>query len=140
MKKITVTTSVNAPVDKVWAYWTGPEHIMRWNNASDDWHTPHASNDLREGGAFTSRMESKDGTIGFDFSGTYQAVHEGKMLSYALDDGREVEVVFTPEGEGTVIKETFDPEQTNPIEMQKGGWQAILDNFKKYVETKMQES
>ncbi|AWW29078.1 polyketide cyclase [Echinicola strongylocentroti] len=140
MKKITVTVKVNAPVDKAWAYWTGPEHIMRWNKASDDWHTPHAANDLREGGAFTSRMEAKDGSMGFDFSGTYQAVQEGKMLSYTLDDGREVEVVFTPEGEGTVIKETFDPEQTNPIEMQKGGWQAILDNFKKYVENELQDS
>ncbi|MBD8490920.1 SRPBCC family protein [Echinicola sp. CAU 1574] len=137
MEKITVTTKVNAPVDTVWAYWTSPEHITKWNAASDDWHTPHASNDLREGGVFTSRMESKDGSMGFDFSGTYNKVEEGALLSYAMEDGREVEVIFTPEGNSTLVKETFDPEQTNPVEMQKGGWQAILDNFKKYVESKI---
>ncbi|GGZ31130.1 activator of HSP90 ATPase [Echinicola pacifica] len=134
MKKITVTTHVKAPVDTVWAYWTSPKHIMNWNNASDEWHTPQATNDLREGGVFTSRMESRDGTQGFDFSGTYMSVNQGEMLSYTLDDGRVVEVVFKADGNGTIVEETFDPEGDNSIEMQKGGWQAILDNFKKYVE------
>lgn len=134
MERITVKTTIDAPVDTVWAYWTGPEHIMKWNNASEDWHTPHAANDLREGGIFTSRMESRDGTMGFDFSGTYKAVQEGTLLSYSMEDGREVEVIFKPVGNKTLVEETFDPERINPIEMQKGGWQAILDNFKKYVE------
>ncbi|GAB3664822.1 SRPBCC family protein [Echinicola sediminis] len=134
MEKITVKTVVNAPVDTVWAYWTAPEHIVKWNSASEDWHTPRASNDLRKGGSFTSRMEAKDGSMGFDFSGTYREVEKGTLITYVMEDGREVEIVFAPEGEGTLVKETFDPEQSNPVEMQRGGWQAILDNFKKYVE------
>jgi len=136
MEKITVKTKVNAPVDTVWAYWTGPEHIVKWNSASEDWHTPHATNDLRKGGVFTSRMEAKDGSMGFDFSGTYKEVEKGELISYVMEDGREVEIAFTQEGDTTLVEETFDPEQTNPMEMQRGGWQAILDNFKKYVESK----
>ncbi len=132
---ITVQTVVNAPVEKVWEFWTNPEHITKWNNASDDWHTPWAENDLRVSGKFTCRMEAKDGSSGFDFSGVYDEVKENEVIAYTMDDDRKVKVTFTKNNDNeTEIVETFEAEGTNPIEMQRSGWQAILDNFKKYVE------
>ena len=133
-KVITVENTVNAPVAKVWEYWTKPEHITKWSNASDDWHTPHAENDLRVGGSFSSRMEAKDGSMGFDFGGIYDAVTPNEYIEYTLGDDRKVKITFTPMGESTRVVESFEAEETNPIEMQQGGWQAILDNFKKYTE------
>ncbi len=137
---ITVETTVNAPIETVWDCWTKPEHITKWNSASDDWHTPKATNDLREGGTFTSRMEAKDGSMGFDFGGTYTTVVEHKEIGYTMGDGRKVSVVFdshpsTGSGKAhTHITETFDAESENSPEKQRQGWQAILDNFKKYAE------
>ncbi len=131
---ITITTTVLAPAEKVWKLWTAPEHIIKWNNASDDWHTTHAENDLRIGGKFLSRMEAKDGSFGFDFIGIYDLVKENKLLEYTLGDGRKVIIVFTGIGNTTNIVETFEAENENSIEMQRSGWQAILENFKKYAE------
>jgi uncharacterized protein YndB with AHSA1/START domain len=133
---ITVETTVNSPVQKVWEYWTAPEHITRWNSASEDWHSPHAKNDLRIGGSFLARMESKDGSVGFDFEGVYNEVKPNEKLAYTLGDGRKVSIVFSPSGNKTNIVETFDAESTNSIDRQKEGWQAILNNFKKYTESK----
>jgi|SRR5690242_12372447 len=135
-KAITVETSVNAPVSKVWKYWSRPEHIIKWNNASDDWHTPRAENDLRPGGKFLSRMESKDGRDGFDFEGVYDEVRENKFIAYTIGDGRKVTVSFSGNGNETRITETFEAENAHSLEMQRGGWQAILDSFKNYVETR----
>jgi len=135
-KVITVQTTVQAPVDKVWKLWTNPEHITQWNNASDDWHTPRASNDLRVGGKFTARMEARDGSMGFDFEGIYKSVKPNEYLEYDIADGRKVQVAFKANGENTTVIENFEAENTNPEELQRGGWQAILDNFKKYAETK----
>jgi uncharacterized protein YndB with AHSA1/START domain len=131
---ITVQNTVNAPVEKVWQFWNAPGHITKWNHASDDWHSPSAENDLRIGGKLSARMEAKDGSFGFDFWGIYDTVKENELIEYTLGDGRKVSVHFTGNGNTTKIVETFEAEGTNPIEMQKGGWQAILDNFKKYVE------
>lgn len=136
MTKITVSNTVNAPVEKVWKLWTSPADITKWNNASADWHTPHATNDLRIGGKFTSRMEARDGSAGFDFEGIYDDVKENKQINYTMGDGRKVSVTFKAEGNQTQITETFDAEEVNSIELQRGGWQAILDNFKKYAESK----
>lgn len=133
-KTITVETTVEAPVEKVWEYWTEPTHIKKWNSASDDWHTPQAENDLRVGGKFSARMEAKDGSFGFDFGGVYDAVEENKYIEYTLGDQRKVSVTFTSQGNETKVVETFDAENTNSIEMQRGGWQAILNNFKNYTE------
>ncbi|MBS1604226.1 MAG: SRPBCC family protein [Bacteroidetes bacterium] len=133
--KITVETTVKKPVEKVWEFWSAPEHITKWNTASDDWHTPHAVNDLRTGGKFSARMEAKDGSFGFDFGGVYDNVQQYRLIEYTLGDGRKVSVSFNSKDNETRITETFEAEGTNPIEMQKGGWQAILDNFKKYTET-----
>jgi uncharacterized protein YndB with AHSA1/START domain len=134
MERVTVETTVHAPVERVWTYWTEPQHITKWNNASDDWHTPIAENDLRAGGKFLSRMEAKDGSFGFDFSGVYDEVRINEGISYTLDDGRKVNITFISQENETKIIETFDSENMNPIELQKDGWQAILDNFKKYTE------
>jgi len=131
---ITVQNTVNAPVSKVWAYWSKPEHITKWATASDDWHTPWANNDLRVGGSFASRMEAKDGSFGFDFGGVYDAVRTNEYIEYTLGDGRKAKIAFTSEGNTTKISESFEAENTNSVEMQQGGWQAILDNFKKYTE------
>lgn len=132
--QITVEATVNAPVEIVWSLWTDPEHIVNWNAASDDWHTPKASNDLQVGGKFTSTMAAKDGSMSFDFEGVYSAVDEYKFIAYEIADGRKVSVTFIDEDEVTRIIETFEAEGTHPIEMQRGGWQAILNNFKKYAE------
>ena len=131
---ITVQATVNAPIEKAWEMWTLPEHITNWNFASGDWHSTRAENNLRPGGKFNYRMEAKDGSMGFDFSGTYTAIKENKNLEYRLDDGRNVQVHFSAVDGGTFVMENFEAENTNPAEMQKNGWQAILDNFKKYVE------
>ena len=131
---ITVETTVNAPVEKVWKIWTSPEHITQWSTASDDWHTTKSENDLRQGGKFSSRMEAKDGSMGFDFEGVYDEVTENKTIAYTLGDGRKVSITFASEGNQTLVTESFEAENTNPVEMQKGGWQAIMNNFKAYVE------
>lgn len=131
---ITIENIINAPVQKVWAYFTKPEHITQWNNASDDWHTPRAENDLRVGGSFSSRMEAKDGSFGFDFGGIYDAVNLNAYIEYTLADSRKVKIYFVEQGSATKVTESFEAEGTNPVEMQKGGWQSILNNFKKYTE------
>jgi uncharacterized protein YndB with AHSA1/START domain len=132
--KVTVKATVNAPVEKIWEYWTEPKHITKWNNASDDWHTPIAENDLTVGGKFLTRMEAKDGSFGFDFGGIYDEVKLNELISYTMGDGRKVTITFKANGNETEVIETFDAETSNPVEMQQAGWQAILDNFKKYVE------
>jgi uncharacterized protein YndB with AHSA1/START domain len=132
--EITISTTVNASVEKVWECWTEPEHITNWNSASEDWHTPFAENDLRVGGRFTSRMEAKDGSFGFDLSGTYDEVKLYEVISYKLEDGRKVRITFNGQENETKITETFEAENINPVEMQQSGWQAILDHFKKYME------
>ncbi|MCW3127076.1 MAG: Activator of Hsp90 ATPase 1 family protein [Bacteroidetes bacterium] len=132
--KITVETEVSAPVSKVWENWTGPEHIKQWCSASDDWHVPSATNDLKTGGEFHTRMEAKDGSFGFDFGGIYDEVKSNERIAYTMGDGRQVEVTFEKLGDQTKIVEVFDAEQQNSIDMQRGGWQSILDNFKRYTE------
>jgi uncharacterized protein YndB with AHSA1/START domain len=134
--RITVETSVNTPLQTVWEYWTKPEHITQWNAASEDWHTPWAENDLQVGGKFRARMEARDGSFGFDFEGTYTDVQDLRHLEYTIADGRKVQVNFSSQGEATKIVETFEAEDTHSIEMQKEGWQAIMDNFKKYAESR----
>lgn len=134
-KTITVENAIQAPVEKVWKFWTGAGHITNWNNASDDWHTPYAENDLRVGGKFHSRMEAKDGSFGFDFGGVYDEIKKNEVIAYTIGDGRKVKITFSSRGNATAIVETFEVENTHSIEMQRVGWQAILDNFKKYAET-----
>jgi uncharacterized protein YndB with AHSA1/START domain len=133
--KITVETVVNADPKRVWDAWNNPADIKQWNNASDDWHTTASSVDLREGGKFTSRMEARDGSQGFDFEGTYTRVEPDKTIEYRMGDGREVKVEFVPRADGVLVKETFDTEDENTPELQRQGWQAILDNFGKHVES-----
>ena len=133
-KNIIVTATINASVEKVWNHWTSPEHITQWYNASDDWHAPRAENDVQVGGKFTTRMEAKDGSMGFDFSGTYTEVVENRKLSYSFGE-RNAEVTFNESDDGIIVNVTFDAETVYPIEQQQQGWQAILNNFKKYVET-----
>ena len=132
--QIIVETTVQTSVEKVWTLWTEPTHITKWNTASDDWHTPHAENDLRVGGKFLSRMEAKDGSFGFDFGGIYDEVLLHKVIAYTLGDGRKVNITFQGQDNETEVIVTFDAETENPIEFQQQGWQAILDNFKKYAE------
>lgn len=132
---ITIEATIKAPVGKVWNYWTEPDHITKWNNASPDWHTPWAKNDLRVGGSFTARMEAKDGSFGFDFGGVYDEVRINEYIEYTLGDGRKVEVHFELQGSDTKVTERFEAENTNPVDMQQMGWQAILDNFRKYTES-----
>lgn len=131
---ITVEATVKAPVDKVWKYWNEPEHITQWAFAIPEWHAPYAENDLREGGSFKTTMAARDGSFSFDFGGVYSKVETNKAIEYTLGDGREVKIQFIPQGNETKVIETFDPEDQNPHDMQKGGWQAILDNFKKHTE------
>ena len=132
--KIAIETSVRAPIEAVWKAWTTPADIVHWNAASDDWHTTRADVDLRVGGVFTSWMEAKDGSMGFDFEGTYTEVVAHQRIAYAMADGREVVVEFLPQGGAVRVRETFDAEETNPVEMQRDGWQAILDRFARHVE------
>ena len=131
---ITVSTTINAPVTKVWEYWNKPEHIMHWAFASGDWEAPAAENDLREGGKFKTVMAAKDKSTSFDFTGTYTVVKEHQVIEYDMNDGRHVKVEFSELPESVKVVETFDPENENTEEVQRSGWQAILDNFKKYVE------
>lgn len=134
---ITIQTTIHAPAKTVWEALTLPEHIIRWNAASDDWHTPSASVDLTIGGSFKSRMEAKDGSMGFDFEGIYTDVKWLSSYAYVMADGRRVELKLDPKGDTTEVVETFDPELENPIEMQRQGWQAILDNLKHYIESEL---
>jgi uncharacterized protein YndB with AHSA1/START domain len=131
---ITVETIIQAPVEVVWQYWTEPEHITNWAFASPDWHAPYADNNLKVGGTFKTTMAAKDGSMSFDFGGVYTAVKEYELIEYELGDGRKVKIVFSNDDDTTKVTETFDPEDMNPVEMQQGGWQAILNNFKKYTE------
>lgn len=131
--KITVETSVKAPVAKVWSAYTTPDHIKQWNTASDDWHTTQAAVDLRVGGAFTSRMEAKDGSFGFDFAGTYTKVVPGELIEYRFGD-RTGAVEFLTGANAVTVRVTFDAESENPVEQQRQGWQAILNNFARHVE------
>ena len=131
---ITVKVLIQAPIDMVWKKWTTPEDIKKWNYASNDWHSPHVDNDLRVGGRFTFRMEAKDGSAGFDFTGVYEKIIVNELIEYVIEDGRKVKAQFIPRGDNTEVIESFEAENVNPVEMQHGGWQAILDNFKKLVE------
>lgn len=131
---VTIQRTINTPVEKVWQYWNEPAHITQWCAASPDWHVPSAKNDLRAGGEFSTRMEAKDGSFGFDFGGVYDTVRVNDYIEYTLGDGRKVKIQFIPAGGSTTIIESFDAETQNPVDMQKAGWQAILDNFKSYTE------
>ena len=132
--KITIQASIKAPVEKVWNLWTSTEDIVKWSTPSPDWHTVRAEHDLKPGGKFTYRMEAKDGSFGFDFGGVFDVLKKNELLEYTIGDGRKVVAHFTSKGDVTEIVETFEAEDQNPIEMQRGGWQAILDSFKSYVE------
>lgn len=133
---ITVEALINKPKEEVWNFWTSPEHIINWNFASDDWHTPNASNDLQIGGKFSSTMASKDGCMSFDFNGIYTNIIPYEIIEYTIADGRKVKVIFESKDNSTKVTEIFEAESTHTLEMQKGGWQAILNNFKKYAESK----
>lgn len=130
--KITVETTVDAPIEKVWRAYNNPQDIMQWNAASDDWHTTASSVDLRVGGAFSSRMEARDGSMGFDFAGTYTKIIPHELIAYSFGD-RMAQITFKESSQGVVVRVTFDSEPTNSIEQQRAGWQSILDNFKRYV-------
>jgi uncharacterized protein YndB with AHSA1/START domain len=135
MERITVSISVQSDLDKVWEYWTNPTHITNWNFATEEWCCPSALNEVKPQGKFSWRMEAKDGSMGFDFIGTYEKVIENKLISYSMSDGRKVDIDFTYDGKEVLVKETFDAEGTNSDEQQRAGWQAILENFKQYVES-----
>jgi uncharacterized protein YndB with AHSA1/START domain len=132
---ITVETQVAAPLEKIWRYWTEPAHIEQWNVASDDWYAPRATNSLMVGGKFSFRMEAKNGSVGFDFEGVYHLVDIHTRIGYTLADGRQVNIEFSTEGNKCKIIESFEAESENSEELQQGGWQAILNNFKKYTES-----
>lgn len=134
VNKITLSTVAERPIALIWDLWTKSKHIMRWNTASSDWHTTRVRNDLHVDGSFKYRMEAKDGSSSFVLEGTYTTVTRHKRIAYTLADNRKVEVVFTAKENTTKITTHFEPEQTNAVEMQQVGWQAILDNFKKYAE------
>ncbi|MBK9381093.1 MAG: SRPBCC domain-containing protein [Chitinophagaceae bacterium] len=131
---ITVSTIINVPIEKVWDSWTDPAHIVNWNNASDDWHTPRAVNDLRKDGRFIFSMAAKDGSFSFDFGGTYTAIDPKKKISYIMDDGRVADVLFEQNDSSVTITEIFQAENIHSLDMQEAGWQTILNNFKKYTE------
>ncbi|TGK06490.1 activator of HSP90 ATPase [Leptospira fletcheri] len=133
-KQIIVQSAIAAEIQKVWDYYTDPKHITKWNFASDDWQCPWAKNDMRPGGKYSARMEAKDGSFGFEFEATYDAITPQKNFSYTMADGRKAIVNFENKDHKTLVTVSFDPETENPVEMQKGGWQAILDNFRKYTE------
>jgi uncharacterized protein YndB with AHSA1/START domain len=132
---IKIEAAINAPVEIVWDMFNDPEHVTKWNNASPDWHSPKAENDLRTGGKFNYRMEAKDGSFGFDFGGTYDEVTDNKYIAYTMGDGRKVNVTFEEKDDVTYITENFETETENSIELQQTGWQGILNNFKTYVES-----
>lgn len=129
-----VSVEIESNMNRVWEYWTEPEHIKNWNTASEEWHTPKVENDLKKGGKFVFRMEAKDGSHGFDFGGTYDEIKNEEFISYKLDDDRKVNVSFTEENGKILVVEKFEPESENSEEMQRDGWQSILNNFKNYVE------
>lgn len=133
--KITVEITVNKDLDFVWNSWTQPDHILKWNHASDDWHTVRVLNELKVGGKFFYRMEAKDGSFGFDFESNYELVNEKQELTYIMSDGRRATTIFQSKETEIKVTTTFDPENENPIELQKAGWQAILNNFKTYAES-----
>lgn len=135
MDKITIKTNINAPISKVWEFWNKPEHIVKWAFASNDWEAPSAENDLKIGGKFKTVMAAKDKSAKFDFEGTYTAVTEHSLIEYDMPDDRHVKNEFKETPNGVEITVTFDPENENSEEMQRSGWQAILDNFKKYTES-----
>lgn len=132
---ITVSAAINAPIEKVWACWTQPKHIMQWNQAAPDWHCPASAVDLRIGGKFSATMAAKDGSFSFDFWGTYDDILENELIMVTLGDGRKWKTTFASNGEVTEVVEQFEAEDQNPVEMQKGGWQSILNNFKQHSET-----
>lgn len=132
--QITVRATVQAPIEKVWNCWNGPEHITKWNQASPDWHTPKASNDLRVGGKLIATMAAKDGSMSFDFEGIYDKVVPNQLIEYTIADGRKVSIQFHANKNETTVIETFEAEGTNSLELQQSGWQAIMDSFKQYVE------
>ncbi|MCE2963962.1 MAG: SRPBCC family protein [Chitinophagales bacterium] len=132
--KIIIKTTIAADKQKVWDYYTKPEHITKWNFAVDTWHCPSASNDMRVGGKYIARMEAKDGSFGFDFEATYNEIIVGESYTYMMPDNRVVNVLFNEQDNQTEVTIIFDPENENPVELQQQGWQAILDNFKRYVE------
>ena len=132
---IKIEALTHAPVEKVWAAWIEPQHITNWAFVSDDWHAPHAENDLRVDGRFSTTMAAKDGSFSFDFGGFYTAVKPLESIKYTMDDGRVSDITFTQQGNATYIVQNFEAETENPVELQQGGWQAILNNFKKYVES-----
>lgn len=134
MEKIKISTTINARVETVWNAYNSAEDIKQWNHASDDWHTTSSSNDLRIGGKLIYRMEAKDGSMGFDFEGKYTELVPFKKIAYVMPDGRTVEIVFDMDYNKTKVEVSFDPELENPIQMQRDGWQAILNNFKSYVD------
>lgn len=137
--RITVTTTIDAPIDLVWSIYTEPEHILQWNAASDDWHTTRATVDLRPGGAFCSRMEAKDGSFGFDFEGTYTRIEPQRLIEYEFGD-RTASVVFSEGADGVTVQVAFDPENEYPPEQQRDGWQAILDRFGRYTEARHRQA
>ena len=132
--RITVQVNIEGSVEQVWKFWTSPESISQWNNASDDWHTPYVDNNVKVGATFLWRMEAKDGSFGFDFGGTYKVVKPNEQIQYVLGDDRKVNIDFHSTGSITKVTETFEAESENSLELQQAGWQAILDNFKKFVE------
>lgn len=134
MNFITVQNNIEAPIDKVWELWTSPEHVMQWNYASNDWHCPKASSEFKVGGEFHYTMAAKDGSIEFDFCGTFTKIMDQSLIQIFLEDGRAMNLLFEQDGHSTKVTETFEPEEVNSLELQKQGWQAILDNFKAYVE------
>lgn len=130
-----VSAEVNAPMTKIWDCWTNPKHITQWNQASEDWHSPYSENDLRVGGSFKTTMAAKDKSMQFDFGGKYTTINEHKLIEYTLEDDRKVKIEFITSGNSTQIIESFEAENMNPLEMQQGGWQAIMNSFKNYVES-----
>jgi uncharacterized protein YndB with AHSA1/START domain len=134
MDFITVEAIIEAPIETVWNFWTKPEHVMHWNFASKDWHCPKATSDFNIGGEFHYIMAAKDGSVAFDFCGTFTKIIDQSFIEIFLEDGRELNIQFESEGSSTKIIETFEPEEVNSMELQKQGWQAILDNFKTYAE------
>ncbi|MBR11217.1 MAG: activator of HSP90 ATPase [Rickettsiales bacterium] len=132
--QITISSTVKATKSKAWEFYTSPEHITQWNFADPSWHCPSASNDMRVGGKYVARMEAKDGSFGFDFEAVYEAIVPDESFTYVLEDGRKATVTFEAQGDETLVTVVFDPEKENPIDMQKGGWQAILNNYAAYTE------
>lgn len=132
--RITISTEINSNIEKVWEFWNTPRHIEKWNQASDDWMATNAKSDFKEGGKFSCRMEAKDGSAGFEFEGEYTKIEEHQLIEYKIADGRDVSVIFEKKDGKILVTEKFEPEEMNAVEMQQAGWQAILNNFKKYTE------